>query len=41
VLIVDDVMTSGATLTASAEAARAAGAVRVEVAVLARTLKAL
>lgn len=40
VLIVDDVMTSGATLAACATAVRSAGAVRVEVAVLARTLKA-
>lgn len=39
VVIVDDVMTSGATLSACAKAAMAAGAARVEVAVLARTVK--
>jgi ComF family protein len=37
VAIVDDVMTSGATLAAAARAARAAGAVRVEAWVVART----
>lgn len=36
VLIVDDVLTSGATLTACAQAARAAGAAQIYVAVLAR-----
>jgi predicted amidophosphoribosyltransferase len=39
VLIVDDVMTSGATLAATADAARAAGAARVSVLVLARVAK--
>lgn len=39
VLIVDDVMTSGATLAAAAEAAHAAGAASVRVAVLARVVK--
>ena len=39
VAIVDDVMTSGATLAAAARAARAAGAVRVEAWVVARTPK--
>lgn len=39
VLLVDDVMTSGATLGAAAEAARAAGAASVSVAVLARAVK--
>lgn len=39
VVIIDDVMTSGATLAAAAAAAHAAGAGRVDVAVLARTLK--
>ncbi|MHA6347335.1 double zinc ribbon domain-containing protein [Roseivivax sp. CAU 1761] len=39
VLIVDDVMTSGATLAAAAEAAHAAGAASVCVAVLARAAK--
>jgi len=37
VAIVDDVMTTGATLAAAATAARAAGAVRVEAWVVART----
>ena len=36
VILFDDVMTSGATLAAAAEAALAAGAIRVDVAVLAR-----
>jgi predicted amidophosphoribosyltransferase len=36
VLLVDDVMTSGATLSASADACRAAGAARVDVLVVAR-----
>lgn len=39
ILIVDDVMTSGATLTAAAEACLAAGAASVNVAVLARVVK--
>lgn len=39
IVIVDDVMTSGATLAASAEAAIAAGASRVSVLVLARVTK--
>ncbi len=39
VLIVDDVMTSGATLAAAAEAAHAAGAASVRVASLARVVK--
>ena len=39
VLIVDDVMTSGATMAAAAEAARAAGAASVRVAALARVVK--
>ena len=39
VLLVDDVMTSGATLAAAAEACLAAGATRVSVAVLARVAK--
>ncbi|CAN5631530.1 ComF family protein [soil metagenome] len=38
VLIIDDVLTSGATLSAAAEACRAAGAARVEVLVLARVV---
>lgn len=39
VLLVDDVMTSGATLAASAEACLTAGAARVDVVVLARVAK--
>jgi predicted amidophosphoribosyltransferase len=39
VLLVDDVMTSGATLAASAEAARAAGATNVSIVTLARVVK--
>lgn len=39
VLLVDDVMTSGATLAAAAEACRAAGAAQVSVLVLARVAK--
>ncbi|TDE37034.1 double zinc ribbon domain-containing protein [Antarcticimicrobium sediminis] len=39
VLLVDDVMTSGATLTACAEACHAAGAASVDVVVLARVAK--
>jgi predicted amidophosphoribosyltransferase len=39
VIIVDDVMTSGATLAASAEAARAAGAINVSIVTLARVVK--
>lgn len=39
VILVDDVMTSGATLAASAEACHAAGARRVDVLVLARVAK--
>jgi predicted amidophosphoribosyltransferase len=39
VLIVDDVMTSGATLAAATEAARAAGAVNVSIVTLARVVK--
>ena len=39
VLIVDDVMTSGATLAASAEAAKAAGATHVSIVTLARVVK--
>ncbi|MGG7645313.1 double zinc ribbon domain-containing protein [Rhodovulum sp. YNF3179] len=39
VLLVDDVMTSGATLAAAAEAVLAAGGARVDVAVLARVAK--
>lgn len=39
VLIVDDVMTSGATLSAATEAALAAGALRVDVVTLARAAK--
>lgn len=40
VLLVDDVITSGATLAAAAEAAREAGAAHVAVAALARAVKA-
>jgi predicted amidophosphoribosyltransferase len=36
VVLVDDVMTSGATLSSCAEALRAAGAARIDVLVLAR-----
>ena len=39
VILVDDVMTSGATLAASSEAARAAGAVNVSIVTLARVVK--
>ncbi|MEJ6404305.1 ComF family protein [Yoonia sp. 2307UL14-13] len=39
VLLVDDVMTSGATLAASAEAARTAGAANVSIVTLARVMK--
>ena len=39
VLLIDDVLTSGATLGAAAEAARQAGATRVDVLVLARVAK--
>ncbi len=39
VLLVDDVMTSGATLAASAEAAKAAGAADVSIVTLARVVK--
>lgn len=39
VVLVDDVMASGATLTAATAAAREAGAARVDVAVLARAVK--
>ncbi len=39
VLIVDDVMTSGATLAAASEAARAAGAPQVDIVTLARVAK--
>lgn len=39
VILVDDVMTSGATLAASAEAARAAGAINVSIVTLARVVK--
>ncbi len=39
VILVDDVMTSGATLAASAEAARAAGATNVSIVTLARVVK--
>ncbi len=39
VVIIDDVMTTGATLSACARAAKRAGAVRVEALVLARTMK--
>jgi predicted amidophosphoribosyltransferase len=39
VLLVDDVMTSGATLAASAEAAKAAGATDVSIVTLARVVK--
>lgn len=39
VVLVDDVMTTGATLSASAEACRAAGAARVDVLVIARVAR--
>jgi predicted amidophosphoribosyltransferase len=39
VLLVDDVMTSGATLTAAAQALRAAGAGPISIVVLARTAR--
>lgn len=39
VMLVDDVMTSGATLAASAEAAKAAGAANVSIVTLARVVK--
>jgi predicted amidophosphoribosyltransferase len=39
VLLVDDVMTSGATLAAATEAVRAGGAENVSIAVLARVVK--
>ena len=39
VLLVDDVMTSGATLAASTEALRAAGAIKVSIVTLARVVK--
>lgn len=39
VILIDDVMTSGATLAASAEAARAAGATNVSIVTLARVVK--
>ncbi len=39
VILVDDVMTSGATLAASAEAAKAAGATNVSIVTLARVVK--
>ena len=40
VLLIDDVLTTGATLSAAAEACRAAGAARVDVLVLARVARA-